>query len=145
MDSCFFSENDFTPNKSIYQGYICYILGPLYTISGVWVGGALTNLFDKRYRLIVVWDFNRKERYVVYYTSNTFKCLCNTCVCCWTPTFWTWSLCPVFSIHCKTIHRLIIGPASGATSLYNLSRKLQASSLKGIGGFTRITTIPPNT
>jgi len=52
LDSCFFSENDFTPNKSIYQGYICYILGPLYTISGVRVGGALTNLFDKRYRII---------------------------------------------------------------------------------------------
>jgi hypothetical protein len=71
--------------------------------------------------------------------------LCNTCVCCWTPTIWTWPLCPVFSIHCKTIHRLIIGPASGATSLYNLSRKLQASSSKpqGIGGFTDMTTIPP--
>ena len=27
-------------------------MGPLYTISGVWVGGALTNLFDKRYRII---------------------------------------------------------------------------------------------
>ena len=117
---------------------------PIYNIWGMG-GGALTNLFDKRYRIIVVWDFNRKDMYVVYYTSNTFKCLCDTCVCCWTPTIWTWPLCPGFSIHCKTIHRLIIGPASGATSLYNLSRKLQASSSKpqGIGGFTDMTTISP--
>ena len=142
MDSCFFSENDFTPNKSIYQGYICYILGPLCTISGVWVGGALTNLFDKRYRIILIWDFNRKDIYVIYYTSYTFKCLCSSCICCWTPAFWFWLVSAFFLIHCKTIHRLIIGPASGATSLYNLSLKLQAARH---WGFYRYDYHTPNT
>ena len=133
MDSCFFSENDFTPNKSIYQGYICYILGPLYTICGVWVGGALTNLFDKRYRIIVVWDFNRKEIYVIYNTSNLIKCLWHIMCCCWTTTLWFGIMWSVIFIHRQTIHRLIIGPASGATLLFILSPKLQASSRKALG------------
>ena len=31
----FKSENEFSTFKSMKQGYICYLLGPLYTTSGV--------------------------------------------------------------------------------------------------------------
>ena len=57
----FFNQNDFTLNKSIYQGNIWYVLGPLYTNSGVVGGGSFFYVLDKRYRIIVVWDINLKK------------------------------------------------------------------------------------
>ena len=61
LDSCFFNQNDFTPNKCIYQGNIWYVLGPLYTKSGVGGGRVFFYVLDKRYRIIVVWDINLKK------------------------------------------------------------------------------------
>mgnify|MGYP003141472441 CR=1 FL=1 len=44
------------------QGNMWYPLGPLYTTSGVWGGGLASLFLDKRYRIYVMWDINRKEK-----------------------------------------------------------------------------------
>ena len=81
------------------------------------------------YANIGLWDINRKDIYVIYYTSNTTKRLWFVVCSCRTTTLRTCIVWTIFLIHCKTIHWLTYALFGGQPSI-NPSLKLQATSEK---------------
>ena len=132
-------------------------IGTPYTVSGVhppvllWICVFYRDpSLDKCVRIYNYGILTERICYVVYYTCCSIECVRDNVCSCWTTTLRTCVVWCVFSVHCKTIHRLTNAPFGGQP--LPLQSKPQAPSSKqgqaasnkhGIGGFTDITTIPP--
>ena len=110
-------------------------IGTPYTVSGVhppvllWICVFYRDpSLDKCVRIYNYGILTERICYVVYYTRCSIECVRDNVCGCWATTLRTCVVWCVFSVHCKTIHRLTNAPFGGQPFPFSPSRKQQAPS-----------------